>query len=108
MAKLARVAWNGERISCGTFTESARVLPESRRVEGRPSVNFYIPDDEYLRIGALPRVSHESLKGKLDDGDTYERYQYGSDKYGRLMYCVKTKTVRSQTMAEFYGSSEVD
>jgi len=55
----------------------------------------------------LDEIRHEDIKD-IDNGEIYEWYQIGTDKYMRSMYCSKTKTLRTQTMGEFYGGSIVD
>lgn len=38
----------------------------------------------------------------------YDWVVVGDDKYNKLMYCLKTGNIRSQTMGEFYENSIVD
>ena len=91
--KLARIAWNGERVSVDNFCNS-----KSYR---------YKSEEERKIINALPYTRFEDVPD-IDNGDVYEWYQIGGGKYGRYMYCPKTDILRSQTMAEFYGNSIVD
>lgn len=44
----------------------------------------------------------------LWNGDKYEWYQFGNNKYGRKMYCKKTNKIRNLTMNEFYTGGIVD
>lgn len=44
----------------------------------------------------------------INDTEKYNWVQVGTEKYGRSMYCTKTKIRRSQTMGEFYQGGIVD
>lgn len=87
----SRIAYNGERVSCGEFISS-------KRYECSP--------EERQRIKDLPLTDAKSLN--IEDGETYEWYEVGHGKYDRNMYCPKTDIKRAQTMGEFYCNSTVD
>nr|DAE55331.1 MAG TPA: hypothetical protein [Caudoviricetes sp.] len=93
MSKLARIAWNGERISCGAFTDTKKYQFKDQQ--------------EREFVAKLPLVKYETIKG-IDDGEKYEWYEIGSGKYDRDMYCPRTQTKRTQTMGEFYRNGTVD
>lgn len=58
-------------------------------------------------IMAMPIVKYESVPD-IDNTEKYNWVQVGTEKYGRTMYCTKTKIRRSLTMGEFYGTGVVD
>lgn len=58
-------------------------------------------------IEKLPTVKHEEVED-INNTDKYNWVQVGDTKYGRCMYCTKTKIKRTNTMGEFYGTSTVD
>lgn len=55
----------------------------------------------------LPLTDYEDIED-INDTEKYKWEQIGREKYGRNMYCPKTKTLRTQTMGEFYGTGIVD
>jgi len=57
-------------------------------------------------IKHLPLVDYQDVENI--DSDKYEWEQVGTGKFGRNMYCTKTKMLRTQTMGEFYGNAVVD
>ena len=57
-------------------------------------------------IKNLKLVRFEELKD-IDD-PKYSWEQVGTSRYGRCKYCPNTKTLRTQTMGEFYGGGIVD
>lgn len=90
---LSRIAWNGDRVSCSSFTSSKRY--------------DFKDDEQRKRVHALPLTKYENGED-IDNGEKYEWYEVGSGKYDRDMYCPKTNIRRSQTTQEFYGNSTVD
>ena len=90
---LSRIAWNGDRVSCSSFTSSKRY--------------DFKDDDQRNQINALPLTKHETVED-IDNGEIYEWYEIGYGKYERDMYCPKTNIRRTQTIQEFYGNSTVD
>ena len=52
-------------------------------------------------------VSHDSLTDG-DNGEKYDWVSIGDTKYGRTMYCLKTKIFRGHTLGEFYENTTVD
>lgn len=58
-------------------------------------------------IEKLPIQKWENIED-IDNGEKYCWMMFGKSKYGRTMYCPKTKIRRSLTMGEFYGTSPVD
>ncbi len=58
-------------------------------------------------IKKIPLTNYEDIPD-IDDTEKYNWVQVGTDKYGRSMYCTKTKIRRSQTMGEFYQGGIVD
>ena len=64
-------------------------------------------EKEMLVIKALP-LSPINMFPDADNPELHEWYEIGDDKYGRSMYCHKTKYRRATTMPEFYQSATVD
>lgn len=92
----ARLAWNGKRIPVHQFTTSMYYK--------------FKDESEEQAVRELTAIKWEEIPD-IDNGEIYEWYQVclGSDrKYGRYMYCPKTKTLRTQTLEEFYQNSTVD
>jgi len=58
-------------------------------------------------IKKLPTIKYEDIPD-IEDTEKYNWVQVGREKYGRSMYCTKTKIKRTQTMGEFYGAGVVD
>ena len=58
-------------------------------------------------IKKIPLTAYKDIPD-IDDTEKYNWVQVGREKYGRSMYCTKTKIRRSQTMGEFYGGGIVD
>ena len=58
-------------------------------------------------IKKIPLTNYQDIPD-IDDTEKYNWVQVGGDKYGRQMYCTKTKIRRSQTMGEFYQGGIVD
>jgi hypothetical protein len=83
---------SGERCSSSSFKERKKLD---------------CPEEFINEIKKLPLIDFKDIQD-IDDGEQYEWYQVGDTKYGRFMYCTKTKTRRSQTMGEFYGNAIVD
>lgn len=59
------------------------------------------------KIKEIPLTKWEDIPD-INDTEKYNWVQVGTDKYGRSMYCTKTKIRRSQTMGEFYQGGVVD
>ena len=62
---------------------------------------------ETEEMKTLPWTDEKTIPD-IDDSEKYDWHQVGSSKYGRYMYCPKTKIKRGQTMGEFYGTGIVD
>lgn len=58
-------------------------------------------------IKKIPLTDYKDIPD-INDIEKYNWVQVGTDKYGRSMYCTKTKIRRSQTMGEFYEGGIVD
>lgn len=58
-------------------------------------------------IKKLPTIDYQDIPD-INDTEKYNWVQVGTDKYGRSMYCTKTKIRRTQTMGEFYQGGIVD
>lgn len=58
-------------------------------------------------INKIPITKYQDISD-IGDTEKYNWVQVGEDKYGRSMYCTKTKIRRSQTMGEFYQGGIVD
>lgn len=58
-------------------------------------------------IKNIPLTNYEDVED-INNTEKYDWVQVGTDKYGRSMYCTKTKIRRTQTMGEFYGNGIVD
>jgi hypothetical protein len=89
MIILSGIKENGERCKVEDFTSR-------KQYNGNISEILKIPLTE---IKNIPNIN---------DGNIYEWYVVGSGKYGRLMYCPKTKILRGLTMGEFYENATVD
>jgi hypothetical protein len=59
------------------------------------------------KIKKLPTIKYEDIPD-IEDTEKYNWVEVGTEKYGRRMYCTKTKIKRTQTMGEFYGGGIVD
>ncbi len=73
----------------------------------KEQVKIEISDSQLEDIYSLETISYKDIKD-LNDENKYNWVQIGTDKYGRFMYCTKTKIKRSQTMGEFYGTGVID
>ena len=59
------------------------------------------------KIKKIPITKYEDIPD-INDTEKYNWVQVGTEKYGRSMYCIKTKIKRSQTMGEFYQGGIID
>ena len=55
----------------------------------------------------MGEVLPEKLPDK-DDGNKYDWVVVDEGKYNKIMYCLKTKQFRCETMGEFYENAVVD
>lgn len=62
---------------------------------------------ETEEMKTLPWTDEKTIPD-IDDSEKYDWHEVGYSKYGRYMYCPKTKIKRGQTMGEFYGTGIVD
>lgn len=99
--KLATLATNGKRVECSSFATRRRLKE-------------LVPSEEYNSV-LLKRTFALKFKEVLpeqlpdrDDGDKYDWVVVGEGKYDRIMYCLKTKQFRYETMGEFYENAVVD
>ena len=99
--KLATLAADGTRIKCSSFATRRR-LKELVSSEKYDSVLL-------KRTFALKfkEVLPEQLPDR-DDGNKYDWVVVGKGKYDRIMYCLKTKQFRYETIGEFYENATVD
>ena len=58
-------------------------------------------------IKKIPLTDYKDIPD-INDTEKYNWVQVGTDKYGRSMYCTKTKIRRTKTMGEFYQGGIVD
>lgn len=99
---LACVQANGERCKASTFSQ-------------RKKLKNVVSEEKYQEVLELIQnlrneksIVSENDFDEIDNGEIHEWYSVGDDKYGRLMYCLKTGIVRHQTMGEFYENTTVD
>ena len=90
------VRYNGQRCSIHNFGSRKRIQ------FGDPILNGLTNED--MRLGSKDAKDMPDA----DNGDIHEWVEVGDSKYGRYMFCLKTKMCRHQTMGEFYGDSDVD
>lgn len=76
--------------------------------------------EDVLVISKLPVVDYKTITDINNDAkydwhtvvtvhqDRHGKIVRNDSKYGRIIYCPKTNTARTQTMGEFYGGSVVD
>ena len=99
--KLATLADDGTRTECSSFTIRRRLKK-------------LVPSEEYNSV--LQKEKEAVKSGKVlpaelsdkDDGDKYDWVVVGEGKHDRIMYCLKTKQFRWETMGEFYENATVD
>tara|TARA_R110000751_G_scaffold305790_1_gene422667 strand:+ start:182 stop:409 length:228 start_codon:yes stop_codon:yes gene_type:complete len=58
-------------------------------------------------IKEIPLTRYQDILD-INDTEKYNWVMVGEGKYGRSMYCTKTKIRRSKTMGEFYQGGIVD
>lgn len=98
---LATIAKDGTRVSIKSFAIRRRLRD-------------LIPEDEYkttlivLEKRRETRNIYPEVYPQADNGELHDWVMCGDDKYGRVMYCLKTKEFRHLTMGEFYENSTVD
>lgn len=99
--KLATLAADGTRTKCSSFATR-------RRLKNLVSSEEY---DSVLQKKEEALKSKEVLLAELsdkDDGSKYDWVVVGEGKYDKIMYCLKTKQFRYETMGEFYENAVVD
>ena len=99
--KLATLAVDGTRTECSSFAIR-------RRLKNLVSSEEY---NSVLQKGKEALKSGDVLPTELldkDDGNKYDWVVVGEGKYDRIMYCLKTKQFRYETMGEFYEDAVVD
>ena len=99
--KLATLAVDGTRVECSSFAIR-------RRLKNLVSSEEY---NSVLQKRKEVFKSKEILPTELpdkDDGNKYDWVVVGEGKYDRIMYCLKTKQFRFETMGEFYENTVVD
>lgn len=101
MEKLATVAVDGTRTKCSSFATRRR-LKELVSSEEYNSV-LQKREENYKSGDVLPKDLPDR-----DDGNKYDWVVVGEERYDRIMYCLKTKQFRYETMGEFYESAVVD
>jgi hypothetical protein len=109
-ARQVRYANSNDLTPPATSGKDGGVMANGKRcsIQSFADRKIYDPTPEELtRINKLPLLKENELPD-FDDGSKYEWVQIGREKYGRFMYCLKTKQRRSQTFGEFYQSSPVD
>lgn len=98
---LATIAKDGTRVTIKSFAIRRRLRD-------------LVSEDEYKTI---LKILEERRKTKniytetypeADNGELHDWVMCGDNKYGRIMYCLKTKEFRHLTMGEFYENSTVD
>ena len=98
---LATLAVDGTRIKCSSFATR-------RRLKNLVSSEEY---DSVLQKRKEVFNSGEILPKELldkDDGNKYDWVVVGEGIYDRILYCLKTKQFRYETMGEFYENAVVD
>lgn len=98
---LSGVAKDKRRVTTSSFEVRRRYKDEFIKEKWEKEIE---PNIKSLKKRVIPYK--EILD--IDNGEIYEWYMLGSDKYGREMYCIKTHTFRTLTMGEFYENSIVD
>ena len=99
--KLATLSVDGTRTECSSFAI-------------RRKLKNLVSSEEYNSVLQKRKEAFKSgdfLPEKLpdrDDGNKYDWVVVGEGKYDRIMYCLKTKQFRHQTMGEFYENAVVD
>ena len=74
------------------------------------SIDNFKTQKKHPLTDEIKRLPLTEIKDIPDINNTkkYNWVQVGENKYGRSMYCTKTKIKRTQTMGEFYGTGIVD
>ena len=99
--KLATLAVDGTRTECSSFAIRRRL----EKLVSSEEYNFVLQKrKEAFKYGdVLPT----ELPDK-NDGNKYDWVVVGEGKYDRIMYCLKTKQFRYETIGEFYENAVVD
>lgn len=75
-------------------------------------MNIHAHKEQKKYTGSEELKNRKSIKWEdipdINNAEKYDWHQVGDSKYGRFMYCPKTKIKRTQTMGEFYGTGIVD
>ena len=99
--KLATLSANDIRIECSSFAIRRRL---KKLVSSEEYNSILQKGKEALKSGdVLPKELPDR-----DDGNKYDWVVVGEGKYDRIMYCLKTKQFRRETMGEFYENAVVD
>lgn len=99
--KLATLAADGTRTTCSSFAIRRRL----KKIVSSEEYNSVLQKrKEALKFG---EVLPEELPDK-DDGNKYDWVVVDEGKYNKIMYCLKTKQFRYETMGEFYENLVVD
>ena len=99
--KLATLDANGTRTECSSFATR-------RRLKELVSSEEY---DSVLQKRKEVSKSRKVLPAELsdkDDGNKYDWVVVDEGRYNKIMYCLKTKQFRWETMGEFYENAVVD
>ena len=74
------------------------------------SIYDFKKQTKYPLTDEIKNLSFTEMKDipDIDNTQKYNWVQVGEGKYGRNMYCTKTKIKRGQTMGEFYQGGIVD
>jgi hypothetical protein len=99
--KLATLAADGTRVECSSFAIRRRL----KKLVSPEEYNSVLQKrKEAFKFG---NVLPAELPDK-DDGNKYDWVVVGDGKYDKIMYCLKTKQFRHETMGEFYENLVVD
>ena len=99
--KLATLAADGTRIECSSFAIRRRL---KKLVSSEEYNSVLQKEKEAVKSG---KVLPAELPDK-DDGNKYDWVVEDEGKYNKIMYCLKTKQFRHETMGEFYENAVVD
>lgn len=99
--KLATLAADGTRVECDSFAVRRRL---KKLVSPEEYNSILQKREEAFKFG---KVLPTGLPDK-DDGDKYDWVVVGEGKDDKIMYCLKTKQFRYETMGEFYENTTVD
>ena len=99
--KLATLAADGTRVECSSFAVRRRL----KKLVSPEEYNSVLQKrKEAFKFG---NILPAELPDK-DDGNKYDWVVVGEGKYDKIMYCLKTKQFRHETMGEFYENTTVD